>query len=56
MTRNINDSIVNFDKKGCAVSCHLGEGKPYGNKYVAKEGRLGDISGSVRQQQVQVGG
>ena len=56
MIRNINESIFNFDKKRCAVACHLGEGKRYGNKYVAKEGRLGDISGSVRQQQVQVGG
>jgi hypothetical protein len=27
---------ANFDNKGCAVFCHLGEGKPYGNKYTKK--------------------
>lgn len=43
MIWNINDSIVNFDKKGCAVACHLGEGKPFGNKYLATEGQLGDM-------------
>ena len=43
MIWNINNSIVNFDKKGCAVACHLGEGKPLGNKYLATEGQLGDI-------------
>ena len=43
MIWNINNSIVNFDKKGCAAACHLGEGKPYGNKYLAAEGQLGDI-------------
>lgn len=40
---NINNSITNFDKKGCAVACHVGEGKPFGNKYLAKEGELGDM-------------
>jgi hypothetical protein len=43
MIWNINNSIVNFDKKGCAVACHVGEGKPFGNKYLATEGQLGDI-------------
>ncbi|CAD5372982.1 Ethylbenzene dehydrogenase [Rubrivivax sp. A210] len=43
MIWNINNSMVNFDKKGCAVACHLGEGKPYGNKYLASEGQLGDM-------------
>jgi len=43
MIWNINNSIVNFDKKGCAVACHIGEGKPYGNKYLGSEGQLGDI-------------
>jgi hypothetical protein len=43
MIWNINNSMVNFDKKGCAVACHLGEGKPLGNKYLAAEGQLGDI-------------
>ena len=38
MIWNINDSIVNFDKKGCAVACHVGEGKPYGNKYLSQRG------------------
>jgi len=43
MIWNINNSIGNFDKKGCGVACHIGEGKPYGNKYLAKEGELGDM-------------
>jgi Ethylbenzene dehydrogenase len=43
MIWNSNNSIVNFDKKGCAVACHIGEGKPYGNKYLASEGQLGDM-------------
>lgn len=43
MIWNINNSIVNFDKRGCAVTCHLGEGKPYGNKYTKSEGMIGDI-------------
>jgi hypothetical protein len=43
MSWNSNNSIVNFDKKGCAVACHLGEGKPYGNKYLGSEGQLGDM-------------
>jgi len=40
---NINNSIARFDQKGCAVACHVGEGKPFGNKYLATEGQLGDI-------------
>jgi hypothetical protein len=43
MIWNINDSIVNFDKKGCAVACHLGEGKPFGNKYLSSPGQMGDM-------------
>jgi hypothetical protein len=43
MIWNINNSIVNFDKKGCAVACHVGEGKPFGNKYLGTEGQLGDM-------------
>lgn len=39
----INDSIKGFDEQGCAVVCHEGEGKPYGNKYTNKEGQIGDI-------------
>lgn len=41
---NINNSIVGFDKFGCAIACHGGEpGKPYGNKYTEEAGELGDI-------------
>lgn len=43
MIWNINNSIANFDKKGCAVFCHLGEGKPYGNKYTKSAGMVGDM-------------
>jgi hypothetical protein len=41
---NINNSIKGFKDQGCMVACHAGEpGKPYGNKYTASEGELGDI-------------
>jgi hypothetical protein len=41
---NINNSIKGFDRLGCFATCHAGEeGKPYGNKYTASEGELGDI-------------
>jgi hypothetical protein len=41
---NIGGSIKGFDEQGCMVACHAGEaGKPYGNKYLANEGELGDI-------------
>lgn len=41
---NIGGSIKNFGQLGCAAACHAGEpGKPYGNKYTASEGELGDI-------------
>lgn len=44
MIWNINNSIAGFDKQGCGVFCHAGEpGKPFGNKYTAKEGELGDM-------------
>ena len=42
----INNSIKNFETTGCFVACHAGENpdvKPYGNKYTAGEGELGDI-------------
>ena len=42
----INNSIKNFETTGCFVACHAGENsdaKPYGNKYTASEGELGDI-------------
>ena len=40
---NINDSIKGFNEQGCAVACHTGEGKPYGNKYTVSEGEIGDL-------------
>lgn len=46
MIWSINNSIKNFENAGCFVACHAGENsdvKPYGNKYTASEGELGDI-------------
>jgi len=44
MIWSIGNSINRFDEKGCAAACHEGEpGKPYGNKYLGKEGELGDM-------------
>ena len=43
MIWNINDSIEGFNQNGCAVFCHVGEGKPFGNKYTNKAGELGDM-------------
>ena len=41
---NIGNSTKNFGQLGCMSSCHAGEpGKPYGNKYTATAGELGDI-------------
>jgi len=41
---NVNNSIKGFNEQGCMVACHVGEaGKPYGNKYTASEGEIGDI-------------
>lgn len=40
---NINDSIAGFNNQGCAVACHPGEGKPFGNKYTSNAGETGDI-------------
>ena len=43
---NIGSSITNFEAVGCFAACHAGENsdvKPYGNKYTAAEGELGDI-------------
>lgn len=42
----INNSIDKFETKGCYTACHADQNadvKPYGNKYTAKEGELGDI-------------
>ncbi len=42
MLWNIN--IAGFETAGCMVSCHAGEaGKPYGNKYTANPGEIGDL-------------
>jgi Ethylbenzene dehydrogenase len=46
MIWNINNTITDFNKRGCGTVCHDGENpdlKPYGNKYTAAEGELGDI-------------
>ncbi len=43
MIWNIDNSMARFDERGCAVACHVGEGKPFGNKYLAREGQLGDM-------------
>ena len=41
---NIGGSIKNFSQMGCMAACHAGEpGKPFGNKYTASEGELGDM-------------
>lgn len=42
----IDNSIKGFESAGCFTACHAGENadaKPYGNKYTASEGELGDI-------------
>lgn len=46
MIWNINNTITDFNKRGCGTVCHDGENpdlKPYGNKYTGAEGELGDI-------------
>jgi ethylbenzene dehydrogenase len=41
---NIAGSIKAFGQAGCAAACHAGEpGKPFGNKYTASEGEVGDM-------------
>jgi hypothetical protein len=35
--------VRNFETQGCTVACHLGEGKPYGNKYTRTEGEILDM-------------
>lgn len=40
----INDATAKqFDKEGCAMACHEGQGKPYGNKYTNLPGQLLDM-------------
>lgn len=46
MIWNVDNSIAEFNEKGCTVACHAGENsdqKPFGNKYTAAEGELGDM-------------
>ncbi len=44
MIWNINNSIKGFDSAGCFATCHAGEpNKPFGNKYTASAGEIGDI-------------
>lgn len=40
----INEATAKqFDKEGCAMACHEGEGKPYGNKYTNQPGQILDM-------------
>ena len=39
----IDNSVKGFEQSGCMVTCHLGEGKPYGNKYTANAGEMLDM-------------
>jgi hypothetical protein len=39
----IDNSIKGFEEQGCAVLCHEGEGKPFGNKYTRQAGEIGDM-------------
>lgn len=38
-----NINMSDFGKKGCGATCHVGQGKPYGNKYATNPGEFGDI-------------
>ncbi len=39
----IANSVKGFETRGCAVMCHVGEGKPFGNKYTRSEGEIADL-------------
>jgi hypothetical protein len=39
----IDNSVKGFNQNGCMVACHLGEDKPYGNKYTASAGEILDM-------------
>jgi hypothetical protein len=40
----INEATAKqFDKEGCAMACHEGQGKPYGNKYTNLPGQVLDM-------------
>jgi hypothetical protein len=36
-------TIKGFETKGCGIMCHVGEGKPFGNKYTRNEGEIADM-------------
>jgi hypothetical protein len=38
-----NMSMPAFEQKGCLAACHVGEGKPYGNKYAGAPGERLDM-------------
>lgn len=39
----IDNSVKGFNEGGCGVTCHVGEGKPFGNKYTANPGEMLDM-------------
>jgi len=40
----INEATAKqFDKEGCAMACHEGQGKPFGNKYTNQPGQILDM-------------
>ena len=39
----IDNSVKGFAQGGCMVACHVGEGKPFGNKYTASAGEIFDM-------------
>ena len=39
----VDNSVKGFSQNGCMVACHIGEGKPYGNKYTANAGEVLDM-------------
>lgn len=39
----INNSVKGFERSGCTVMCHEGQGKPFGNKYTRNEGEMADM-------------
>lgn len=38
-----NINTPDFETVGCAIACHVGEGKPYGNKYTSTPGATFDL-------------
>jgi Ethylbenzene dehydrogenase len=39
----IDNSVKGFAQSGCMAMCHLGEGKPFGNKYTSAPGEMLDM-------------